>query len=59
MIKELIRQITIEAFQGKEPVVIATGGFASLFDETGLFEIAIPILVLQGLNEVLKLNKER
>jgi type III pantothenate kinase len=58
MIKELIRQITIEAFQGKEPVVIATGGFASLFDETGLFEIAIPILVLQGLNEVLKLNKE-
>ncbi len=59
MVKEIIKKITIETFQGKEPVVIATGGFASLFDETGLFEVAIPTLVLQGLNEVLLLNKER
>ena len=59
MVKELIQQIKAEAFQGEDPTVIATGGFSSLFEETGLFEVAIPTLVLQGLNEVLLLNEER
>lgn len=59
MVKELILRIKTEAFQGEEPVVIATGGFSSLFENAGLFEAAIPTLVLQGLQEVLLINKER
>ncbi len=59
MVKELIERIKVEAFQGEDPAVIATGGFSSLFEDTGLFEVAIPTLVLQGLNEVLFLNEER
>lgn len=59
MVKELIEQIKIEAFQGDDPTVIATGGFSSLFEEIGLFEVALPTLVLQGLNEVLLLNEEK
>ncbi len=38
------------------PVVIATGGFAGLFEKEQLFDEVIPDLVLKGLNLALRLN---
>ena len=54
--RELIHQIKQDAFSGEEALVIATGGFASLFDEQGIFDINVPDLVLQGLLAALKQN---
>jgi hypothetical protein len=53
-----------ECFSGQNPLIIATGGFASLFTEArnkrvidaGLFDEEIPELVLQGIFLSLKMN---
>ncbi len=55
-VKEIKRQITDEAFSGKEPVVIGTGGFVSLFDDEELFTTSAPNLVLDGLRLAYELN---
>ena len=48
--RELISRIKKEAFEGKDDVVIlATGGFASLFDKQGIYDQLLPDLVLQGM----------
>ncbi|MCC5792576.1 MAG: type III pantothenate kinase [Legionellaceae bacterium] len=47
--REIITRIQQEAFAGTEVMVVATGGFSSLFDEMGLFDAHIPDLVLQGI----------
>lgn len=57
MVRELTKQISSEVFGDDEPVLIATGGFSTFFDEANIFEIIVPNLVLQGLNEVLQMNK--
>ncbi|MCF6270095.1 MAG: type III pantothenate kinase [Melioribacteraceae bacterium] len=57
MIKEITNNITIEAFQGVKPVIIGTGGFSSLFTNSGLFDIVDQNLVLLGLFETLKMNR--
>lgn len=49
MIKEVIQQITKEAFSQDPPLVIGTGGFARLFDRRGVFHSIDPELVLKGL----------
>jgi type III pantothenate kinase len=54
--KEIISRIQQEAFGGAKPVVIGTGGFASLFVKTGLFDVESPDLVLTGLHLALKMN---
>lgn len=59
IIKELVERISGEAFKGIKPIVIGTGGFASLFNEAGLFDKIIPELVLQGLKFSLMLNLEK
>ncbi len=56
MVKELTARITEEAFQGEAPLVIATGGFAYLFDGEGIFDAVVPDLILEGLLEALRLN---
>jgi type III pantothenate kinase len=56
MIREISNQVTEEAFSGEKPFVIGTGGFASLFFDTGLFDQEVPDLVLQGLHLALKMN---
>jgi type III pantothenate kinase len=38
------------------PKIIATGGFANLFDKAQLFDAIIPDLVLKGLNFALRMN---
>lgn len=58
MVKELTKQISKEAFNGDKPLVIGTGGFSRLFENTILFDIILPNLVLEGLIEALKLNKK-
>jgi type III pantothenate kinase len=56
---EIIHRIQLEEFGGQRPRVIATGGFASLFGGTGLFDQVMPDLVLRGLLAVLELNADR
>lgn len=55
MVQEIIRQ---EKWQASEsPVVIGTGGFSSLFDQSDVFHKIIPDLALRGLFLALKLNQ--
>lgn len=60
MVKELTDRLTEECFNGGQgpdkPVILATGGFSSLFDKTGLFDEIVPDLVLKGLNLALRMN---
>jgi len=58
MVKELTQRITKEVFEGEKPLVIGTGGFASLFDQAGIFDEQISDLVLKGLYIALKMNAE-
>jgi type III pantothenate kinase len=55
-LQEIIHRIQLEEFDGQRPKVIATGGFATLFDGTRLFDQAIQDLVLRGLLVVLEMN---
>ena len=55
-VKEIKQQIAEEAFDGKEPIVIGTGGFVSLFDGEDLFTTTAPNLVLDGLRLAYQLN---
>ncbi|CDZ78624.1 Type III pantothenate kinase [Legionella massiliensis] len=54
--RELINRIKEESFAGQEVLVIATGGFASLFDKQGIYNLLIPDLVLQGIRLAAELN---
>lgn len=55
-VKEIAQRIAREAFDGRKPKVIGTGGFASLFSKAELFDEEAPDLVLTGLQIALKLN---
>lgn len=54
--REIVGRIQQEAFAGEKPRVIGTGGFASLFAKSGLFDVESPNLVLSGLLQALKMN---
>lgn len=56
-IKELILCFARKAFEGQKPYVIATGGFSYLFEDDGLFDRIEKNLVLEGLNQITKMNK--
>ena len=58
-LQEIMHRIRLEEFGGQRPKVIATGGFASLFDGAGLFDQVVQDLVLRGLLAVLELNTEK
>lgn len=55
-VKEIRDRISIEAFGGKTPKVIGTGGFSSVFEDAQIFDEANPDLVLRGLQLALKMN---
>lgn len=55
-LREVIGRVVDEEFAGQRPKVLATGGFASLFEDTGLFDRIVPDLVLQGLRLAQKMN---
>ncbi|MGC1854287.1 MAG: type III pantothenate kinase [Candidatus Aquirickettsiella sp.] len=50
-LKEIILGFKKEVFYGEVVKVIGTGGFAQLYEETGLFDTLISDLVLQGLRK--------
>ncbi|MBT4762626.1 MAG: type III pantothenate kinase [Bdellovibrionaceae bacterium] len=49
MVKEIVEQIKHKEFSGEAPKIIATGGFASLFQQENVFDKIEPDLVLKGL----------
>lgn len=53
---ELIRRIKAEAFSGGDVLILATGGFASLFDKQGIYDEVLPDLVLDGLRIAHEMN---
>lgn len=55
-LQEIIKRVCEEEYKGERPTVLATGGFSSLFEGTGLYDLAIPDLVLQGLRLAHELN---
>lgn len=55
-IEGLITKISNEAFDGKRPLVIGTGGFARLFEKSKVFDVILPNLILVGLYQSLKMN---
>ncbi len=60
MVREIVSRSRQEAF-GAQPVrVIGTGGFSSLFDRQGLFDLTIPDLALRGiyLSQLMNQSKE-
>lgn len=59
IVKELKSRIIKEAFEGEDSFIIGTGGFSSLFENEGLFDVIIPTLVLKGLNTAYFLNNEQ
>lgn len=56
--KELTSRLRTEAFGNKPVRIIATGGFASMFSDAGIFDEEIPDLVLKGLFLAHHLNYE-
>ncbi|MCQ2600830.1 MAG: type III pantothenate kinase [Treponema sp.] len=57
-LKELCSQYASSIFSGKKPLVLGTGGFSRIFEETKLFDEISPELVLLGIKKALELNKE-
>ena len=56
MVRELTQRICQQVFQDEAPMVVATGGFASLFNRESLFDEVVPDLILTGLLEALRIN---
>lgn len=56
-VRHLISLVAIEAFNGRRPHVIGTGGFARMFLSENLFDEIVPELVLYGLNHAHALNQ--
>lgn len=54
--RELIQRMSQEAFGANKPLILATGGFASLFDKQGLYDHLVPDLVLQGIRLAALMN---
>lgn len=54
--RELISRINQESFPGNNALVLATGGFASLFEKQDLYDHLIPDLVLQGIRLAALMN---
>ena len=55
-VKEIGSRIIDEAFGGKRPRIIGTGGIASMFTKAEIFDEENPDLVLHGLHQALKMN---
>lgn len=55
-LRKVIDHVVAEEYDGRRPSVLATGGFAALFEDTGLFDRNAPDLVLQGLRLAQEMN---
>ena len=56
-LRHLISLVAIDAFNGRRPRVIGTGGFARMFMAENLFDELVPELVLYGLKHAYTLNQ--
>jgi type III pantothenate kinase len=56
LIREVVARLSDEAFDGREPVVIGTGGHARFFSDEPLLTRYVPDLVLRGLCRAVELN---
>jgi type III pantothenate kinase len=56
-IKNIVANLSRDLFNPQPPKVIATGGFASLFEADNLFDALVPDLVLKGLYLAHQFNK--
>ncbi len=54
--RELVNRMKEEAFAGEEVLVLATGGFASLFEQQAIYDQLMPDLVLQGMRLAVEYN---
>jgi len=57
MMKEIVMRLTEECFEGESPLILGTGGFASLFEHEKFFSSIQSDLVLIGLKKALELNQ--
>lgn len=57
-IKEITSRVSQEAFEGKKPSIIGTGGFANMFSNYDLFDTINPDLVLRGIYYSAKMNSQ-
>lgn len=57
-VREICNRIQREVFS-EPPLLIGTGGFASLFAKSGVFDKEVPDLVLEGLRLALEFNEEK
>lgn len=55
--RELIGRFKRDVFDDDNSLVIATGGFASLFDQQSIYDIHLPDLVLQGIRLASEMNR--
>jgi type III pantothenate kinase len=56
MVREVRDRLAKECFAGRRPVVIATGGFAGLFADAGLYDAVAPDLALEGIRIAQEMN---
>ena len=56
LIREVVNRLRNEAFEGRDPVIIGTGGHARFFAEESLLSAYVPDLVLRGLCRAVELN---
>jgi len=56
MIKDISARIKKEYFDGKNAIVIGTGGFSRLFEKQKVFDVIAPDLVLIGLRQAHQMN---
>ena len=56
LIREVTNRLREEAFAGRKPVVITTGGHARFFKEETIVDHHVPDLVLRGLCRAVELN---
>ncbi|HHS8494071.1 TPA: type III pantothenate kinase, partial [Legionella anisa] len=54
--RELIQRLNREAFDAENALVLATGGFASLFEKQEIYDRLVPDLVLQGIRLAALMN---
>jgi type III pantothenate kinase len=57
-IRQLVTELSREAFAGQRPYIVATGGFARLLTAENLFDETVPELVLLGLKRAAELNRD-
>ena len=56
-VRELVAKMEESVFGGERAFVLGTGGFSRSFEDSGLFDLLLPDLVLQGLKAALEMNQ--